>query len=77
MEPDFIVQKIFEAVKNNEIMVMEPFMTKTIPFLKGVLPTRAFDFIAGKIFGVYKTMETFQGRKSNQKKQLKENKERI
>jgi hypothetical protein len=62
MEPEFIVDKIMQAVKNDEIVLMEPFMTKTIPLLRGILPTRAFDFIAGKIFGVYKTMENFKGK---------------
>ncbi len=62
MEPEFIVDKIMQAVKNDEIILMEPFMTKTIPLLRGILPTRAFDFIAGKIFGVYKTMENFKGK---------------
>lgn len=62
MNPEFIVDKIMQAVKNDEILLMEPFMTKTIPFLRGILPPRAFDFIAGKIFGVYKTMETFKGK---------------
>lgn len=62
MEPEFIVGKIMQAVKNDEIVLMEPFMTKTIPLLRGILPTRAFDFIAGKVFGVYKTMENFKGK---------------
>lgn len=62
MEPEFIVDKIMQAVKNDEIVLMEPFMTKTIPLLRGILPTRAFDFIAGKVFGVYKTMENFKGK---------------
>jgi all-trans-retinol dehydrogenase (NAD+) len=62
MEPEFIVEKIMQAVKNDEIVLMEPFMTKTIPLLRGILPTRAFDFIAGKIFGVYKTMDNFKGK---------------
>ena len=62
MEPEFIVEKIMQAVKNDEIILMEPFMTKTIPLLRGILPTRAFDFIAGKIFGVYKTMDNFKGK---------------
>lgn len=62
MEPKYIVDKIMRAVKEDEILVMEPFMTKTIPLLRGVLPTRVFDFVAGKIFGVYKTMEKFKGK---------------
>jgi short-subunit dehydrogenase len=62
LDPEYIVDKIMQAVKNDEIILMEPFMTKTIPLLRGILPTKAFDFIAGKIFGVYKTMDNFRGR---------------
>lgn len=85
MEPDFIVDKIMKAVHNNDILVLEPFMTKAIPLLRGILPTRAFDFIAGKIFGVYKTMENFKGKPKHEavpdkaelkkKKKVKEEKE--
>jgi all-trans-retinol dehydrogenase (NAD+) len=60
-------------------------MTKAIPLLRGILPTRAFDFIAGKIFGVYKTMENFKGKPKHEavpdkaelkkKKKVKEEKE--
>ncbi|GAB4340577.1 MAG: SDR family oxidoreductase [Flammeovirgaceae bacterium] len=66
MEPEYIVEKIIEGIKSNEIILQEPFMVKTIPFLKGVLPQFAFDFIAGSIFGVYKTMDTFKGRPAHE-----------
>jgi len=78
MEPEYIVDKIMKAVKENDIMVKEPFMTKTIPLLKGILPTRAFDFIAGRVFGVYKTMDNFKGKPKHEavpdKEELKANK---
>lgn len=62
LTPEFIVDKIMQAVKNNEILLQEPFMVKAIPTLRGVLPTKVFDFVAGKVFGVYKTMDNFVGR---------------
>lgn len=62
LTPDYIVDKIMEGVKKNEILLQEPFMVKSVPLLKGLLPTRVFDFVAGKIFGVHNTMDSFKGR---------------
>lgn len=62
MSPEYIVDKIIEGVKNNEILLKEPFMVKTLPILRGLLPTRTFDYVAGKLFGVYKTMNSFVGK---------------
>jgi short-subunit dehydrogenase len=66
LTPDYIVDKIMEAVKNNEIILQEPFMVKSVPVLKGILPQRVFDFVAGKIFGVHNTMDNFKGRPKDQ-----------
>lgn len=66
LTPEYIVDKIMEAVKNNEIILQEPFMVKSVPILKGILPQRVFDFVAGKIFGVHNTMDDFKGRPQEQ-----------
>jgi short-subunit dehydrogenase len=57
-----IAKKIVQAVQKNEIHLREPFMVKILPFLKGILPTRVFDFVAGRLFQVYHSMDTFEGR---------------
>jgi len=62
LEPEDISRRIIQAIKNNKIHLRAPFMVKFLPFLKGVLPTQAFDFVAGKLFGVYRSMDTFEGR---------------
>lgn len=62
LDPDAITDKIFRAVEHNKIFLREPFMVKLVPFLKGVMPTRFFDFLADKLFRVYSSMETFKGR---------------
>ncbi len=36
-------------------------LAKLLPFTKGVLPARWFDFVAGKMFGVYDSMKSFKG----------------
>lgn len=64
LKPQYIVDKIIEAVENNEIILQEPMMVKSVPVLKGILPQRVFDFVAGKMFGVHNTMDGFKGRPS-------------
>lgn len=66
LEPDYVVEKIIKAVKNNEIILQEPFMVRTVPMLRGILPPRIFDFIADKLFGVYNTMDKFTGRPADE-----------
>lgn len=66
LTPEYIVDKIMKAVENNEIILQEPFMVKSVPILKGILPQRIFDFIAGKVFGVHNTMDGFKGRPASQ-----------
>jgi len=65
LQPDYVVDRILQGIEANEIMLRAPFMVNAIPVLKGILPTRTFDFVAGRLFGVYKTMDTFKGRAAN------------
>jgi len=65
LEPIDIANKIIRAIDRNAVHLRAPFMVKFLPFLKGVLPTRAFDFVAGKLFRVYHSMDTFTGRTDN------------
>ncbi|WP_441000811.1 SDR family oxidoreductase [Fodinibius sp. SL11] len=62
LDAEEISQKIIKAVQKNKIHLREPFMVKILPFLKGILPTRLFDFVAGRLFQVYHSMDTFTGR---------------
>lgn len=65
LDPDDITDKIIKAVKKNKIILREPFMVKITPFLKGLLPARVFDLLAGKFFRVYSSMNRFTGRKKD------------
>ncbi len=63
LDPEKAVAAIWEGIKHEKIIIRLPFMVQLIPLLRGILTTRLFDLIAGKIFGVYHTMETFTGRR--------------
>ena len=65
LDPGDISTKILDAVERKKERLREPFMVKLTPFIKGILPAKAYDFVAGKIFGVYDSMNTFIGRKTD------------
>ncbi len=63
LDPDDITTKILDSVERGKARLREPFMVKLTPFIRGILPAKVYDFVAGKIFGVYDSMNTFIGRK--------------
>lgn len=65
LDPDKITDKILSAVEKNKDRLREPFMVKLTPFIKGILPAKAYNFVAGKLIGVYRSMDTFKGRGSD------------
>lgn len=64
LNPDIIVDKIIRAVERDKSHLKAPFMVKTTMFFRGILPTGVYDFVAGKIFKVYESMDTFKGREN-------------
>lgn len=61
LDPDVITTKIIRAIHTEKIHLKAPFMVKTTLLFRGILPTRLYDFVAGKIFKVYDSMNTFVG----------------
>ncbi len=61
MQPNDVVNRIIKAVEQNEIILRAPFIVKSVPILRGILPTRVFDFVAEKM-GVYASMDEFKGK---------------
>ena len=62
LETEDIADQIIKAVEKNKPVLRAPFMVKILPFLKGVLPRRLFEFLSGGFFKVYHSMDTFTGR---------------
>mgnify|MGYP006137597849 CR=1 FL=1 len=61
LKPEAIVKAIIKGVEKNKLFVRKPFMVNSLTFVKGILPTRAFDWFVGKVLGVYKSMDDFKG----------------
>jgi short-subunit dehydrogenase len=67
LDPDKITDKILRAVESDKDRLREPFMVKLTPFIKGILPAKVYNFVAGKLIGVYRSMDTFKGRGTDSK----------
>jgi all-trans-retinol dehydrogenase (NAD+) len=63
MQPDYVVNRVWNAMRVGKPMLMLPWSVHLSKVLKGILPQSWFDAIAGNIFGVYNTMDKFTGRK--------------
>lgn len=61
LEPEPLVRKVWEAMKKGKVVVRAPWTVYLIVMAKGLLPIRLFDFVVGKLFGVYKSMAAFKG----------------
>lgn len=61
LDPDYMADRIVNAVKNNQLFVREPFLVKLMPFMKGVLPVNLVDFVLEKM-GARDLMKNWTGR---------------
>ncbi|MDD8017858.1 MAG: SDR family oxidoreductase [Bacteroidota bacterium] len=62
-KPETAARKIIRGIERNALYVRMPLLVYTLQLVKGILPTRLFDFFVGKLLGVYSTMDEFTGRK--------------
>lgn len=50
LQRETIAEAILQAVEQNKILLRKPFIVNLLPFLRGILPTRVFDKVAGQWF---------------------------
>lgn len=62
MTPETAVQAAWEGMIAKRALVTKPWTVKLAMAFRGVLPTRAWDWVAGRIFRVYTSMDRFTGR---------------
>ncbi len=62
ISPQEMADKIYEGMRKNKVMVVEPLMVKYTPLLKAITHPNQFAAI-GEMLGVQKSMETWTGRK--------------
>lgn len=63
MAPESVVDKVWRAMKRGTPLLMLPAMVHAGKVAKGLLPIRAWDFVADKVFRIYNTMDDFTGRR--------------
>lgn len=63
LTPERAVDAAWEGMKAGQPLVLKPWTVKLAMAVRGVLPTKPWDLVAGKIFGVYSSMDHFTGRK--------------
>ena len=56
-----IADKIYNAIKKDKIVLMEPLFVKFIPLMKALTARSVFDFF-GKLLGVHTATDTLKGR---------------
>ncbi|MBU1010608.1 MAG: SDR family oxidoreductase [Bacteroidetes bacterium] len=61
MKPEKAARKIISGVVHNRNFVRMPALVYLLPLFKGILPVSWFDFLVGKLLGVYKSMDHFTG----------------
>ncbi|WP_342372230.1 SDR family NAD(P)-dependent oxidoreductase [Propioniciclava soli] len=62
VEPEVVVGAVWRAMLAGRPTVMVPSSVRTAKVLRGLLPARAYDLVAGRLFRVYGSMDAFTGR---------------
>ncbi|MBF0672070.1 MAG: SDR family NAD(P)-dependent oxidoreductase [Salinibacterium sp.] len=62
MDPDYAVRRAWRAMLAGRPMLLLPWSVNLSKVMRGVLPTRAWDVVGGRWFGVYRSMDEFKGR---------------
>src|SRR5690625_4720930 len=63
LQTEALVQKMIKKIRKRRFRVEAPLMIRFTPLLKAILPQRAFDWLAGRVFRVYRSMDTFEGKR--------------
>lgn len=60
LEPDYLAEKVVQAVERGRVYVLEPWMVKITPLLRGLLPTALLDRVS-TLFGADTSMARWTG----------------
>ena len=62
LEPTDVVDRAWRAMKRGKPRLMLPWTVALSGALRGLLPQPAWDWLAGRVFQVYSSMDHFTGR---------------
>lgn len=63
LKPDKVARKIIKAIEKDRIFLTMPWNMHLVRFGQGLFPVKFFDLFVGRVLGMYKTMDHFEGRK--------------
>jgi short-subunit dehydrogenase len=63
LQPDYLAEKVVQAVERDRIYVLEPWMVKITPLLRGLLPTALLDRVS-TLFGADTSMARWTGHRT-------------
>ncbi|TFD42010.1 SDR family NAD(P)-dependent oxidoreductase [Cryobacterium sp. Sr8] len=62
MTPEYVVERVWRSMLAGKASLMMPWTVGLSQVLKGVLPLPVWDSVAGRVFGVYGSMDKWVGR---------------
>ena len=62
MTPEYVVDRVWRAMLAGRPQLLLPWTVNLSKVLRGVLPLAAWDAVAGRVFGVYRSMDRWVGR---------------
>jgi len=63
LTPEYVVDRVWRAMLAGTSQVTMPWTVGLSKVLRGILPLPVWDLVAGRVFGVYNTMDGFVGRR--------------
>lgn len=63
LRPEPVAREIVRAIEKDRVFLRLPRLLNLVPLMKGAMPVRLFDLVGGEWAGVYRTMDTFVGRR--------------
>jgi len=62
LETDQMVKLMIRGISKQKHTIEAPFMVRFVPLIKAILPARTFNWVAGNLLGVHRSMDSFTGR---------------
>jgi len=62
LETGQMVKLMIQGISKRKNTIEAPFIVRFVPLIKALLPARTFNWVAGSLLGVYRSMDSFTGR---------------
>jgi short-subunit dehydrogenase len=62
MTPEYVVDRVWRAMLSGRPQLLLPWTVNLSKVLRGMLPLATWDAVAGRVFGVYRSMDRWVGR---------------